>query len=133
MLVDKRLEQERLAVCKACPHLVKKTQTCGRLGIGKKVGDVKLCGCVMPVKVKLKTSKCPLNKWQRDMSEMDYEQAKRIAQKHEGKSTVARAQIAEINKAYGVITGKNRAQTSCGPCIKGMLKEMNVAIENGIG
>lgn len=52
---------ERLAICKACPELIKVTNQC------------KKCGCVMNLKVKLANAFCPLNKW---MPTTDIDEAK---------------------------------------------------------
>lgn len=43
--------QLRLNICNSCDKLVQITKQC------------KECGCIMPVKVKLKDATCPLNKW----------------------------------------------------------------------
>lgn len=43
--------QKRLEICNSCPKLVQLTKQC------------KLCGCVMPLKAKLKQAVCPANKW----------------------------------------------------------------------
>jgi len=41
----------RLAICKACPQLIKLTTQC------------KKCGCFMAAKTKLQGATCPLEKW----------------------------------------------------------------------
>ena len=41
----------RYALCLECPKLIKVTKQC------------KECGCFMPLKTKLETAKCPLDKW----------------------------------------------------------------------
>jgi hypothetical protein len=46
---DKSIEENRIEICKKCD--------CFFAGICKK------CGCFMELKVKLKESSCPLNKW----------------------------------------------------------------------
>ncbi|MBM3910465.1 MAG: hypothetical protein FJ356_02315 [Thaumarchaeota archaeon] len=43
--------EDRLAICKACPELIKLTTQC------------KKCGCFMTAKTKLKRAECPLGKW----------------------------------------------------------------------
>lgn len=45
------LSQERYAICKACPELIKLTTQC------------KKCGCFMKAKTKLEKATCPLGKW----------------------------------------------------------------------
>ena len=42
--------EERLKICGTCPHFWKR-KIC------------KKCGCVMPLKVKIKKAKCPEGKW----------------------------------------------------------------------
>ncbi len=41
----------RLDICKQCPELIQVTNQC------------KKCGCIMPIKVKLKEAVCPIGKW----------------------------------------------------------------------
>jgi len=41
----------RMDICKACPELIKLTSQC------------KKCGCLMNVKTKLESAKCPIGKW----------------------------------------------------------------------
>jgi hypothetical protein len=45
------LAASRLAICKACPELIKLTTQC------------KKCGCFMTAKTKLEAAKCPIEKW----------------------------------------------------------------------
>lgn len=45
------LAKNRLTICEECDRLIKVTKQC------------KECGCVMPLKVKLKKATCPLSKW----------------------------------------------------------------------
>jgi predicted Zn-ribbon and HTH transcriptional regulator len=49
--VEDDLAKERLAICKACPELIKLTTQC------------KKCGCFMSAKTKLKMASCPIGKW----------------------------------------------------------------------
>lgn len=51
--VDKEVAEKRLDICLACPELVSVTKQC------------KKCGCIMPLKVKLKDAECPIAKWGR--------------------------------------------------------------------
>lgn len=43
--------ERRLSICYQCPELISLTKQC------------KKCGCIMPLKVKLEASRCPLGKW----------------------------------------------------------------------
>ena len=51
--VPDSVQQERLAICEACPHLNKAIYTC------------KQCGCFMKIKTRLAMAECPLEdkKW----------------------------------------------------------------------
>lgn len=42
---------DRMAICNACPELIKATSQC------------KKCGCLMNLKTKLPNAFCPLGKW----------------------------------------------------------------------
>lgn len=47
---------ERIQICTSCPEL-------NRLKMCKK------CGCFMPVKIRLKSSSCPIGKWDKTGTE----------------------------------------------------------------
>lgn len=49
---DDALQKRRMAICDSCPHLLGVTKQC------------KKCGCVMPLKTKLKMAECPIHKWE---------------------------------------------------------------------
>lgn len=51
MVDDESLAEKRLAICKACPELIKLTTQC------------KKCGCFMALKTKLQEAACPIGKW----------------------------------------------------------------------
>lgn len=51
--VQSQIHEERMAICLACPELIKLTKQC------------KKCGCFMEAKTKLPNASCPLGKWQR--------------------------------------------------------------------
>ncbi len=46
--------RERYEVCKECPFFIKMTKQCTK------------CGCIMPEKVKLANSFCPIHKWEKE-------------------------------------------------------------------
>jgi hypothetical protein len=51
MIVPEEVSQQRFAHCKTCEKFIKLTQMCN------------VCGCFMPVKVKLQPVSCPIQKW----------------------------------------------------------------------
>ena len=50
-LVDKDVEEKRMAICRQCEHFVPAMQMCSQ------------CKCFMPIKVKISAVKCPVSKW----------------------------------------------------------------------
>lgn len=48
---DEDVAKSRYSICLACPELIQLTKQC------------KKCGCLMPLKTKLKAATCPLGKW----------------------------------------------------------------------
>lgn len=67
MIVSTQVRTKRLLTCQACEYYTK-VKTCGTPLIGQLVDGVKLCGCVMPVATKLKVKRCPLGKWNAEVS-----------------------------------------------------------------
>jgi len=51
MFEPDRESVERMKMCLQCEHFFKPTKQC------------KKCGCFMPIKVRLRTHKCPVGKW----------------------------------------------------------------------
>jgi len=49
--VDKTTAQERYNICKTCEHFNENLKKCN------------ICGCIMPIKVKISLYKCPIDKW----------------------------------------------------------------------
>lgn len=49
--VATEIAEERLEICRTCPHLIQLTSQC------------KECGCLMNAKTKLPNASCPLGKW----------------------------------------------------------------------
>jgi hypothetical protein len=48
---DEQTAIDRYTICRECPELLGITKQC------------KQCGCMMPLKVKLKEAECPIGKW----------------------------------------------------------------------
>jgi hypothetical protein len=51
VISEKTEAERRLAICKACPHFQAEAIRC------------KICGCLMGLKSKQKSAKCPQGKW----------------------------------------------------------------------
>jgi hypothetical protein len=48
---DPEVVKARYLTCLSCPELIQSTKQC------------KECGCIMPIKVKLREAVCPIGKW----------------------------------------------------------------------
>jgi hypothetical protein len=62
--------KSRVSQCKRCPyhqHWLGKLITCGTVAVGDVVihggKEVHLCGCIMQLKAKIESSKCPIDNW----------------------------------------------------------------------
>jgi hypothetical protein len=49
--VKREIANKRLEICKSCSEYIKAITLCNK------------CKCIMPLKVTLSNSRCPLNKW----------------------------------------------------------------------
>jgi hypothetical protein len=49
--LDSEMSDSRIAICKACPELIKLTKQCRK------------CGCFMAIKTKIEKASCPMGKW----------------------------------------------------------------------
>lgn len=47
----KKVAEERLEICKSCPHYYARISKCNQ------------CGCIVDYKAMIMSSKCPLDKW----------------------------------------------------------------------
>jgi hypothetical protein len=45
-IVAKEIAEKRIAICRQCPHYLKSIKVC------------RICGCVMPIKTRLKEVEC---------------------------------------------------------------------------
>ena len=124
LLVDTILANERLEICRKCKHFVKKTASCGTLILGKtiqhKKKSVKLCGCAMPIKTKLKMGSCPIGKW-----ESTFEKALiadlEIQLEEMGGDRITADQNKNLTILYNKFTGGNNKVSSCAPCVVKMI------------
>ena len=133
---SKKVSQERYATCQSCKYYVKSTDTCGPLGVGKRVQvdgqKYKLCGCIMRVKTKLVVSACPIGKWHRQITEAQYNAAKAWVAKHGAKHQLSREAAIELVELSNAVLGKNNKMSGCGSCLRSMAQEMKRAIDVGL-
>ena len=72
----------RLEVCESCPHFMVQSARCGK------------CGCLMEHKAKMKTSDCPIGKWEKQILTTAQ---KETFEKHEERREKIRAEAREKN------------------------------------
>lgn len=133
---------KRIEACGACIHFIEKTGTCGTLVLGGKVEhndqEVKLCGCVMSLKARLRGSTCPVERWEKDeISEHEDQflsdarrlvrKLKRVIEKTGG---LSQGEISLLAEFHSVTHGsKPRKSSNCAPCIKNNLTALERWVE----
>jgi len=129
-LTSSEIRHHRMTVCKNCKHYVETTKSCGPLARPKYVTEdgyrAKLCGCVMPVKTKLKASKCPLDKWDWVVSPAEIEQL-RSTLGVIGNS-VTGAEIQSLFALWNQLSGQNRTATNCRSCIQDVIRDLEMML-----
>ena len=138
MIFSPRKErEERLSICRSCEYYKEETRSCGTLIMGDELPElvdvgkkrkVRLCGCIMPLKTKLKTASCPLKKWESNLSREDLKSLKEAYSKIEG-DVIKAKDAEELVKVYNKAFGANKQITSCGKCLRDLVKEVKEAIK----
>jgi len=109
-----------------------KTRSCGTLLKGEEIiykgAPVKLCGCIMPIKAHLKASSCPINTWTSLISQKDLKQLKTTLGEMSG-NRITKEQNIILTELHNKIAGRNNRVSSCGPCVKEMVKELKTILE----
>lgn len=112
-----------MSICKACEHYKSSTRSCGTLGIGTTIGDVELCGCVMPIKTKLKIAYCPLGKWEALTSKEDIEEVKDFLSSL-SENKISAYENNRLTELWNKASGNNRKVTNCKACVRDMIKQL---------
>ena len=133
-LVSLRIAQKRLEICRACEYFLTVTQSCSTLGIGKKVtteeGETRqLCGCIMPVKTKLKVAYCPLEKWCAHISQDDVTHIRTLVESIGNKKSITAQQNVKITELWNKAAGQNRNVSNCAPCVDNMYTDLKKILE----
>ncbi len=122
MLFASREERaRRMETCKACEHYVATTMSCGPL-VTEAFTDSKLCGCYMPAKTKLRTMKCPLDKWDSAVTAEDIEAIRHMLD-HKEKYTNQ-----DLVDWHNKMTGGNKNRSTCGPCNNQMAQQLRALV-----
>lgn len=123
LLVSKKERASRMDICRVCEHFVATTQSCGPL-VTEAFTDSPLCGCHMPTKTRLKTAKCPLDKWQAQVTDEDLASVRHML---ENKSQYTNEDLVQW---YNKLTGENRSRTTCTPCNNEMVKSLRRLLQS---
>lgn len=122
---------DRLNICKECKHYKTDTKSCGTLILGKTITHkgkrVKLCGCVMPIKAKLKAGSCPMGKWTSLIDKKHLDEIKQIVRGVGDKITAN--ENTRITELWNIAAGDNRKVSNCSSCVNGMIEKLRLLIE----
>jgi hypothetical protein len=129
LFVSEEIRAQRMAICKACAHLTERNK-CGTT-IPRKVVEhngqmVKLCGCFMDVKTRLKGFGCPLGKWSPyNLSIEEICAIQKLIKSIKGENSIsnetARRIVDEVNK----FSGRKVNYTTCSPCIRKHIEDLD--------
>lgn len=133
LFTNDKVRRERLDTCNACKYYNTTTRTCGPLGIGKEVTyrrqKKQLCGCVMPVKARLKMASCPLGKWKSEVGRAELLQiGQYLESRQPGRWTEAERE--QVVALYNVTTGASEPVTTCTGCLENMVNDLKRAYES---
>lgn len=132
LLVENKIAEHRLDLCKKCTHFVSKTASCGTLILGNtithKKKKIKLCGCAMPIKTKLKIGSCPIGKWE---SEFERELILQLKEElNEELHVLSHDKNVKLTELYNKFTGENKKLSTCTPCVKKMVDTLNELLKD---
>lgn len=134
-LISAQKRSNRLQICKTCEHFLPHTKSCGTIGIGSKVdapdgSKVKLCGCIMTVKTRLKIASCPLKKWTSEISKSNLEKIKSLLDDIDGLNTITGAQNKKLTELWNIAAGGNKTVSSCNSCVRQTIKDLKKLIKD---
>lgn len=135
IVVKPEVAAERLKICRGCKFYVDSTGSCGPLLIGKKAKYyrrvIKLCGCIMKLKVNFHLASCPADKWQ-PVALSPEKRLKLLAfmQSIEGKSKLDNLQVQQLYDWRAKISGITRQVQFCPPCVVEIINELKEALSH---
>lgn len=153
IILSKTIQERRWSICKSCKFYKPSTNSCGTLIIGRRITDeerkeleeelnityyrkkLRLCGCVLSLKIPLPYQKCPVDKWGfGDCTKEEYEELKTFLSNVPMLGTFKSEHILQLNQWYKRITGIKKNVPLCGNCIKQTIADMKQMVdkyENG--
>lgn len=116
-----------MAICERCKFFQSHTKTCGTPIKGDWVRfrkkKYKLCGCIMPVKTRLKAMSCPVGKWKPAIPKEDIQRIREIVRKDNNKEWTHELN-AEMHEYYSKLTGVKTRPTTCRPCMRSLVSRL---------
>lgn len=122
LFVTHQTRTERLKTCEACKYYKSETKSCGELLRPRKLRNgVKLCGCYMPVKARLKVASCPAGNWDAKVTPENLEEIRTLL---DYSGNLSPEQVQKLTDTYNEVVGANAKPTSCSSCLRLMLDEL---------
>jgi len=134
-LVSAQKRSNRLEICRKCEHFQEVTKSCGTLGIGKKIqlenGEkVSLCGCIMPIKTRLKIASCPLEKWTSIIEDKDIKSIETLLKDLDGADRISASQNQKLTELWNKAAGQRRGVSNCNTCVKDMIRDLRKLLKD---
>ena len=135
IVVKPEVAAERLKICKGCKFYKESTGSCGTLLIGGEVKYyrrvIRLCGCVMKLKVQFHLSSCPAGKWEPvALTQEKKAKAKAFLQSIEGHSKLDNLQVQQLYDWRAKISGEVRQTKFCSTCVVEIINELKEALSH---
>jgi len=139
--VPLHIQRERLNTCKKCKFFKPLTASCGTLLIGGTVDPdensvtyykekIKLCGCIMPLKVKFRFTSCPAGRWHAlDWSHDEIAKLDEFVTRIHKANKIHDDELQLLYYWYSKITGKNERPSGCATCIRDLINEFRRQVQ----
>ena len=136
--VTNEIYRERMNLCRRCKYFKQNTQTCGTPVLGEEVTfrrkQYRLCGCIMPIKAKLKIASCSVNKWlptvDREMMIKAKEVLDKLPPAGHRLGRINSEQQEAIHNAYVALTGMKAKRNSCSACWTKMINRLRIHFDD---
>jgi len=132
--VKNKIYRERLDKCNECPFYVESTKSCGTLVVGATVElpipdsdqfeEIKLCGCIMPIKAKFAFFGCPARKWTALIDSEQYTTLKAFLAEVKKTKRLEGENLQYLYTIMDTLTGGRVERTTCAPCIIKWIREI---------
>jgi len=126
-LVDASEKEQRMAICRACPHL-NRQGFCGTPIVGMDVEhegkQYRTCGCFMEFKTALQGTACPLGKWGTlNVEQERYNRLGQLLAEIGGSERITRDQATELRTLHRFLISNKPDPGECPSCLIEMLEE----------